>query len=125
MPTPDDAIRARRKLTNKLIAGHEAARLRPFFLPGVNLIVGDGDLIVGADAVVQAFAAQFADPGFRTYLRETDAVSVDDDGMRAAESGRWTGLWQEREMGGTYLAVWRKVTGQWVIESELYVTLRS
>ncbi len=26
-------------------------------------------------------------------------------------------------MSGTYLAVWRKVTGQWVIESELYVTL--
>ena len=26
-------------------------------------------------------------------------------------------------MAGTYLAVWRKVSGQWVIESELYVTL--
>lgn len=24
---------------------------------------------------------------------------------------------------GAYLAVWRKVTGQWAIESELYVTL--
>lgn len=23
---------------------------------------------------------------------------------------------------GAYLAVWRKVTGQWVIESELYLT---
>ena len=26
-------------------------------------------------------------------------------------------------LGGDYLAVWRKVTGQWVIEQELYVTL--
>ncbi len=24
---------------------------------------------------------------------------------------------------GTYLATWRKVTGQWVIENELFVTL--
>ena len=43
--------------------------------------------------------------------------------FRAAESGRWTGVWKDRQMGGTYLAVWRKVTGQWVIESELYITL--
>ena len=65
MPSPDDAIRARRKLTNKLIAAHDAARLRPFFTPDVKLIVGDGDLILGVDAVIQAFAGQFADPGCR------------------------------------------------------------
>ncbi|WP_296600327.1 DUF4440 domain-containing protein [Phenylobacterium sp.] len=120
---PEDAIRARRKLTNKLIAGHEAARLKPFFLPDVKLIVGDGDLILGAEQVVAAFAAQFADPAFKTYVRETEAVALDRDGARAAEHGRWTGVWRDREMSGTYLAVWRKVTGQWAIESELYVTL--
>ena len=26
-------------------------------------------------------------------------------------------------MSGRYLAAWKKLTGQWVIESELYVTL--
>jgi hypothetical protein len=31
--SPEDAIRARRKLTNKLIAAREAERLRPFFVP--------------------------------------------------------------------------------------------
>jgi Domain of unknown function (DUF4440) len=123
--SPDDAIRARRKLTNKLIAAHEAARLRPFFLREVKVIVGDGDLILGIDEVIQAFAIQFADPGFRTYVRETETVSLDQDNSRAAESGRWTGVWRDREMSGAYLAVWRKVTGQWVIESELYVSLRS
>jgi ketosteroid isomerase-like protein len=120
---PDDAIRARRRLTNKLIAAHEAQRLRPFFAADVKLIVGDGALILGVDEVLAAFAAQFAEPGFTTYLRETERVDLDADGARAAEHGRWTGRWTGREMGGTYLAVWRKVTGQWVIESELYVTL--
>lgn len=121
MTSPADAIRARRKLTNKLIAAHEAARLRPFFAADVKLIVGDGGLILGVDDVVAAFAAQFAGPGFTAYVRETDDVEIDAAGGRAAERGRWsvTG----RELGGTYLAVWRKVTGQWVIESELYVTL--
>jgi hypothetical protein len=123
MTAPDDAVRARRKLTNKLIAAHEAERLRPFFLPDVKVIVGDGGLILGVDAVIEAFAAQFADPGFKTYVRETGMVSLDAEGARAAEAGRWTGFYAEAELGGTYLAVWRNVRGQWAIESELYVTL--
>jgi ketosteroid isomerase-like protein len=122
---PDDAIRARRRLTNKLIAAHEAARLRPFFTADVKLIAGDGTLIHGADAVVEAFAAQFADPAFVTYLRSPESVELDQAGERAAERGRWTAEWRGADpMSGDYLAVWRKVTGQWVIESELYVTLR-
>ena len=123
MTNPGDAIRARRKLTNKLIAAHEALRLRPFFSPDVKLIVGDGGLILGVDAVIQAFAGQFADPAFGTYVRETERVDLDAEGARAAEAGRWTAIWTSGTMTGTYLAVWRKVTGQWMIESELYVTL--
>ncbi|OHB27148.1 MAG: DUF4440 domain-containing protein [Phenylobacterium sp. RIFCSPHIGHO2_01_FULL_69_31] len=120
----EDAIRARRKLTNKLIAAHEAQRLRPFFLADVKLIVGDGALVLGVDAVIEAFAAQFADPAFKAYVRETERVCPDAEGQRAAEHGAWVGRWADHEMSGTYLAVWRKITGQWAIESELYVTLR-
>jgi ketosteroid isomerase-like protein len=119
----EDAIRARRKLTNRLIAAHEAARLRPFFAPDVKLIVGDGALIVGAGEVVEAFAAQFREPGFVDYLRTTETVELDRDGARAAERGRWVGTWRDRSASGVYAAVWRKAVGQWVIESELYVSL--
>lgn len=121
MTAPQDAIRARRRLTNRFIAAHDAARLRPFFAPNVKVIVGDGALILGVDDVLSAFAAQFAEPGFTAYVRETTAVELDTAGARAAEHGRWTVTGSS--LGGTYLAVWRKVTGQWVIESELYVTL--
>lgn len=127
MTTPQDAIRARRKLTNKLIAARQAERLRPFLDPGVKLITGDGSLVLGAAAVVEAFAGQFADPDFVSYVRATDTVELDHDGRRAAESGRWTAFWRgagdEPAMSGTYLAVWRKAAGQWVIEAELFVTL--
>ena len=126
MTSPADAI-ARRKLTNKLIAAHKAARLKPFLHPDVKLITGDGSLVVGAQAVVEAFAGQFADPAFVHYVRTTAEVALDDAGERAAESGRWDALWKaadgDQTMAGTYLATWRKVTGQWVIENELYVTL--
>ncbi len=128
MTAPEDAIRARRRLTNRLIAapaspGLRAARLKPFFAPDARLIAGDGALILGADEIVRAFAAQFADPDFVTYLRTPETVSLDARGERAAEQGRWTADWKGQAMAGTYLAVWRKALGQWVIESELYVTL--
>jgi ketosteroid isomerase-like protein len=124
MTPPEDSIRARRRLTNRLIAGKDAARLAPFFDPTVTVIVGDGSLISGREAVVAAFAAQFAQASFQAYLRETDRVTVDANGLRAAEHGRWTGTWRDQPpVTGDYLAVWKKVIGQWVIEQELYVTL--
>ena len=126
MTTAEDAIRARRRLTNKIIAAHEALRLWPFLHPQVKLIVGDGGLIQGADQVVQTFAAQFQDRNFVAYVRETETVTIDQYGERAAEAGRWVGTWKgaaPSTQSGTYLAVWRKSVGQWVIESELYVSL--
>lgn len=124
MTTPADAIAARRKLTNKLIAAKDAARLRPFFDPRVTLIAGDGSLLLGAEDVLAAFANQFADRGFIAYVRTTEDIALNADATRAAERGRWLGSWKDApEQSGTYLATWKKVTGQWVIENELFVTL--
>jgi ketosteroid isomerase-like protein len=125
MPAPDGAIRAKRKLTNRLIAAHDAARLRPHFTDDIIVIVGDGGLIQGADAVVAAFASQFADPAFVTYERTTDTVEFADDGGRAAETGRWVGRWKGGvEISGVYMAAWRESRGQWRLERELYVTFK-
>lgn len=124
MTTPQDAIAARRKLTNKLIAAKDAPRLRPFFDPRVTLIAGDGSLLLGAEDVLAAFASQFADRGFVAYVRSTEQIELNADATRAAEHGRWVGTWKDApEQSGTYLATWKKVTGQWVIENELFVTL--
>ena len=120
----ETAIRARRRLTNKLIAGHDAQRLKPFFTLDAKVIAGDGTLITGAAAIIDAFAAQFAEPGFGAYARTTQSVTLDNTGERAAERGQWLGTWRDSPaLSGDYLAVWRKVVGQWMIESELYVTL--
>ena len=124
MPNPEIAVRAKRKLTNRLIAAHDAARLRPHLSDDMILIVGDGDLIQGADAVVAAFAGQFADDRFIAYVRTTQAVEIAADGDRAAETGRWVGTWKGGvEMSGVYMAAWRMSRGQWLLERELYVTL--
>jgi ketosteroid isomerase-like protein len=125
MPAPDAAIRAKRKLTNRLIAAHDAGRLRPHFTDDMMLIEGGGALIQGAEAVVAAFASQFADPTFITYVRTTESVELAQDGRRASESGRWEGTWKGGgRMSGTYLAAWREARGQWLLERELFITLQ-
>lgn len=125
MPSADAAIRAKRKLTNRLIAAHDAARLRPHLTDDMLLIVGNGDLIQGADAVIAAFAGQFADPAFITYVRTTETVEIAADGERAAETGRWVGSWKGGlDVSGAYMAAWRSDRGQWLLERELYITLK-
>jgi ketosteroid isomerase-like protein len=125
MSTPEAAIRAKRKLTNRLIAGRQAARLRPHLTDDMVLIVGDGGLIQGVNAVIDAFASQFADPTFVTYVRTTDTVELAADGLRAAEAGHWAGAWKGGgEISGAYMAAWRESRGQWLLERELYVTLK-
>jgi ketosteroid isomerase-like protein len=124
---PDADIRARRLLTNELIAARDAEKLKPFFDPKVTVIAGDGRVISGRDAVMEAFTAQFGDPAFIAYVRTSDTILMDKRGARAAERGEWVGSWQAdkgtRESRGQYLAVWKKAGGKWVIESELFVTL--
>ena len=125
MPAPDAAIRAKRKLTNRLIAAHDAARLRPHLTEDMLLIVGDGGLIEGADAVIAAFAAQFADPAFIAYVRTTETVELAEDGARAAETGRWVGTWKDiAPISGVYMAAWLMRRGQWLLEREFYITLK-
>ena len=120
-------IRERRLLTNELIAAHDSDKLKPFFDPKVTVIAGDGNVISGRDAVMEAFHAQFQDPSFVGYVRTTETVTPDKRGARAAESGSWVGTWHgdegTRESRGRYLACWKKAGGKWVIESELFVTL--
>ena len=123
MTAPQDAIRARRKLTNRLIAAHDARRLAPFFASDATLISGEGGLLMGAAAIIAAFEAQFADPSFVTYLRTTQDVALDPAGERAAETGTWLATWKDASSSGPYLAAWKKVRGQWVIESETFVTV--
>jgi ketosteroid isomerase-like protein len=124
MPVPEVAIRAKRSLTNRLIAAHDAARLRPHMTDDMLLIVGDGSPIWGAEAVAAAFAHQFADPSFITYVRTTETIELAVNHRRAAETGRWVGAWKGGlEMSGVYMAAWRAHVGQWLLERELYVTL--
>ena len=78
--------------------------------------------IKACDTVAKA-RAWLADRGFGGYVRTPERIEPDAAGDRAAEHGRWTADWKDAPpQSGPYLAVWRRVTGQWMIESETFVT---
>lgn len=123
----ENAIRQQRRRTNKLIADHEAERLRPFFDPKVTVIAGDGTVISGMEKLIGRFESFFADPTLITFERKTDTVILDKKGQRASERGDWVASWHgpsgTMTSGGQYQAAWRKAQNQWVLESEHFIAL--
>ena len=123
----ENAIRQQRKRTNKLIADHEAERLRPFFDPKVTVIAGDGSVVSGIDQLIRRFESFFADPTFIAFERKTETVILDRKAARASERGDWVASWHgpsgTMTGGGQYQAVWKKAQNQWVLESEHFIAL--
>ncbi len=121
-------IRRLRAEFNRAIAAHDAAGLPKFWREDLHVTTGVGKQLTGSAAVRAAFETIFADPGFVTYTRTPDKIELSASGARAAESGHWRGEWKKpdgkMEWRGTYLAMWRKENNQWLLQSELYVSLK-
>jgi uncharacterized protein (TIGR02246 family) len=128
--TGDDeqAIRLLRADFNRAIAAHDASALPKFWREDVHVTTGAGRQLQGRDAVRAAFEAIFADATFITYTRTSNGIELSASGVRAAESGHWLGQWKKAdgtmEWRGTYMAMWRKEKGQWLVQSELFVSLK-
>lgn len=72
---------------------------------------------------------EFATKGHDRYVRTMSKLEIGASKgvIRAAELGRWEGI-NNKEAGvskpfGSYFVHWSKVTGQWRVVSETYVTL--
>ncbi len=124
----EQTIRSLRAAFNQSIAAHNAAGLPKFWREDLHVTTGVGKQLAGSAAVRAAFETIFADPSFVAYTRTPDKIELSASGLRAAESGHWLGEWKKpdgkMEWHGTYLAMWRKENNQWLLQSELYVSLK-
>ena len=98
-------------------------------MPDATVIRGSGGGVLrGAEAVVASLASSFADPGFVSWERRPEAVTISQGGQRAAEGGFWSGTWKkpagDTVLSGVYLAAWVRVDGTWKLRSESFVTLK-
>ncbi len=123
MTDPAVRIRALREQSNQAIAAHDADHTVSFMAPDAVVGVAGGPILVGRQASRVAFAEQFADTTFVTYVRTTEQVTLADP-MRATERGRWVGRWRVKtgmhEQGGSYVAEWRVSEMGWLIHSETF-----
>lgn len=122
------AIRGARDRYNAAIAARDVAGVRAVLTDDYKGIAGtNGDLVSGGEAMAAFFAKAFATPGFITYVRTPDVVTVATPAERAMERGHWVGRsvngTTETSITGEYLAVWVPVAGGWKLRSETFATL--
>lgn len=120
-------IRALRAQSNRAIQARDLIAFGQTMLPDIEVTRGSGLQVSGRDSVLASVAAQFNDPTFLGYVRNTDSIQISTSGPLAAEHGHWTGRFQRSDgvqlLTGVYLAMWRKTDAGWKIRSELFISL--
>ena len=126
-PSPEQAIRNARALSNRAGAAHDTAGFGAFLLPDVHLTRGTGILVSGRAAYIALVAEGWAADSTQLYVRSPARIEVSSDQVRAAEHGTWVGTLRSAagvtRQRGSYLAHWRLERGAWLIQAEVFVLL--
>ena len=121
-------IRDSRAASNAAIAKHDTAGIAQFWMDDIHITTSTSAQAAGRAANAERMTQQFQRRPDTTYVRTPSTIDVFSDWAVASEQGEWVGRWTEPdgkvEIGGTYLAQWRKIGGRWLIQAELYVPTR-
>lgn len=123
--TDEQMIRDTRARSNAAIAAHDLAGIARAWVSDVHVVSSTSTQTAGSQANQQRMARQFETKPDTVYVRTPGTVDVYSPWNVASERGEWIGRWTEPdgklEIGGTYLAQWRRIDGRWLIQAELYV----
>jgi ketosteroid isomerase-like protein len=126
--TDEQLIREARARSNAAIAAHDPVAMARLWMDDVHVVRSTGAQVAGREGNQQRIAQQFATRPDTIYVRQPSAIDVYLPWAMASERGEWTGRWTEPDgivdTAGTYMAQWRRVEGQWLIQAELYVPTR-
>ena len=118
-------IREARSRSNAAIAAHDTAGIARPWMNDVHVVSSTSAHTSGSQENQQRMARQFETRQDTIYIRTPATIDIYSPWDVASERGTWVGRWTEPdgklEIGGTYLAQWRRVNGQWLIQAELYV----
>jgi ketosteroid isomerase-like protein len=128
-PSQDETlIRETRARSNAAIAAHDPPAIARAWMDDVHVVSSTSAQTAGKQANQERMAQQFARRPDTIYVRKPVTIDVFAPWAVASERGEWTGGWTEPDgkmtIGGTYLAQWRKINGQWLIQSEVFVPTR-
>jgi ketosteroid isomerase-like protein len=126
--TDEQQIREARVRSNAGIAAHDPVAIARQWLDDVHVVRSTGAQVSGRARNQERMAQQFATRPDTIYVRQPSAIDVYLPWGMASERGEWTGRWTEPDgvvdTAGTYMAQWRRVDGQWLIQAEIYVPTR-
>ena len=121
------AIRARRAQFNRAIAEGDAGAIGPLLARDCVMVTGsDSAVIAGRVGQVKVWRREFAAAPRTVYTRTPEHVALSPVEPIAMEQGAWVGQAEGAAQplaSGTYVAKWRCVAGEWVIEAELFATM--
>ncbi|MEO5817241.1 MAG: nuclear transport factor 2 family protein [Gemmatimonadaceae bacterium] len=128
LSTPESEITEVRSRSNRAISAHDLETVVTTMTPDIVVTAGNGGVLVGRDSVRASFRRSFADTTFIDFLRTPDSITVSTARPAlAAERGHWMGRYHTangiEDIGGVYLAMWRRTNEGWRIRSELFVSL--
>jgi ketosteroid isomerase-like protein len=120
-PSADEtAIRDTRARSNAAIAAHDPAAIARAWMDDVHVVSSTSAQTAGRAANQERMAQQFARRPDTIWVRTPATIDVYAPWAVASERGEWSGGWSEPDgkmtIGGTYLAQWRKIDGQWLIQ---------
>ncbi|NEU08029.1 nuclear transport factor 2 family protein [Flavihumibacter sp. R14] len=120
MEKDETIIRESRAASNDAIARHDADGVARFWMKDILVISGEGGQYVGRARLLSVFKKMFsASPSI--FERNPSEVIIGESGILAWESGSWH--YKGESLRGNYSAMWRKINGRWLIQSELFVSL--
>ena len=125
--TIDLAIRMRRAAFNAALIKADLIAIGPLLAPYAVPVAGtDSAVLSGRKVQLLTWKREFAASERTIYVRTPDTITASSVEPIALEHGRWRGLHMRDDRllaSGDYTAKWRNVSGDWVIEAEIYLTL--
>lgn len=113
-------IRLSRQKSNAAIAGQDVGGVAAYWMDDMIVISGEGGQYIGKDILIEVFTEMFsADPP--VFQRNPLEIIIGESGILAWETGTWE--YKTAKFRGNYSAMWRKVKGRWLTQSELFVSL--
>lgn len=113
-------IRAARQTSNEAISRLDVPGVAQYWMDDIVVISGEGGQYAGKKLLMKVWKQMFAQQAI-VFERLPSEIKIGDSGILAWETGVWH--CKNDPSRGNYAAMWRKINGKWMTQSELFVSL--
>lgn len=116
-----DSILNLRKQSNAAISTQDVAGVAKYWMNDMVVISGEGTPYMGKKLLMEIWEEMFDVEHPPLFERQPLQIVIGESGILAWETGTWQ--YTTAKFRGNYSAMWRKIKGNWMTQSELFVSL--